>query len=69
MTKVTKTRTIGHIGNYYGDLRVTEYEGKYFWVIEDRNYCPTDISKWEEISKELYDLLIKHDDQFYVNNF
>lgn len=56
MTEEAKTTDIGMIGNYYGGLEVKERNGKYFWSIE--NYDGHD---WEEITKELYDALIKFD--------
>lgn len=49
-------RTIGSIGNYYGDLSVKSKNGKFFWSIENYNG-----DHWEEISKELYTELLKHD--------
>jgi len=44
-----------NIGNQYGDLKIKEEDGKYFWII-------TDIydTNWEEIPKSLYDELVKH---------
>lgn len=50
---------IPNISNYYGGLFVMEHEGKYYWIIE--NYCTDfdDLTEWEEISKELYDCLMK----------
>ncbi len=46
---------IGNIGNCYGGFHVKIKDGLYFWAIE--NY---DGTYWEEIPKELYDMLIKH---------
>ena len=46
---------IGSIGNYYGNLTVSYYHGKYYWSIENWNGCT-----WEEISKDLYDALMNH---------
>lgn len=53
--------SIGEICNYYGGLYIQEYEGKYYWIIE--NYCTnfSDITEWQEIPKSLYDELIKLD--------
>lgn len=48
-------KQIGKIGSYYGGLYVKEDESKFYWAIE--NYDGWD---WEEISKELYELLNKH---------
>jgi hypothetical protein len=47
------TQPIGSIRNYYGGLDVKQEEDKYYWAIEnwDGHY-------WEEIPKELYDMLI-----------
>lgn len=45
--------SIGQIGNYYGDLKVTAKDGKFFWAIP--NYDRTD---WEEIPQSLYEALI-----------
>jgi hypothetical protein len=45
---------IGKIQNYYGSLEVMEKDGKYFWGIDDH-----DGIDYEEITKELYDSLIK----------
>lgn len=45
---------VGDIGNYYGGLSVVESDGSYFWAIENYDgWSP------EEITKELYDSLIK----------
>ena len=46
---------IGQITNYYGGLLVKENEGKYFWALQ-----AFDNEHWREISKELYDMLLKH---------
>lgn len=46
-------QSIGTIGNYYGDLRVKEENGSYFWCIPDVNG-----DYWEEIPKSLYNELI-----------
>ena len=55
-------KEIGNIGNYYGGLHVKEENGKYYWIIE--NYCTdfSDITEWEEISKNLYLELLRHSD-------
>jgi len=49
-----ETTQIGDIGNYYGGLHVFKKDSKYYWFIKDwnDNYI-------EEISEELYELLIK----------
>lgn len=50
-------KSIGQIGNYYGDLQVKEEDGKYYWSIE--NWCG---HSWEEITKKLYDTLVEWED-------
>ena len=52
--------TIGGIGNYYGGLYVKEENGKYYWIIENYNTDFSDITEWEEISKNLYLELLRH---------
>ena len=54
-----KYQYIGEIGNYYGGLTVTKYNGKYYWLIENYDTNKDDINDWEEISEKLYNLLIK----------
>lgn len=49
------SKEIGQIGNYYGGLNVKEEYGKYWWGIEN---C--DGTGWQEITKELYDLLVEY---------
>ena len=49
-------KCIGVIGNYYGGLVVKKENGKFFWSIT--NY---DGDEWEEITKELYESLIKYE--------
>ena len=51
---------IGRIGNYYGGLHVCKNEGKFYWIIENYDTDFEEISEWEEISEELYELLLKH---------
>ncbi len=46
-------KSIGKIGNYYGGLRVCICDEKHYWSIEN-----WDGDNWEEISEQLYDLLI-----------
>lgn len=50
------SKEIGNIGNYYGGLEVKEEDGKYFWGIA--NY---DGTRWEEISKFTYTVLLRQD--------
>lgn len=47
-------KSIGYIGNYYGCLSVAQENDKYYWSIEN-----WDGHHWEEITKELYDALMK----------
>ena len=47
-------KSIGTIGNYYGGLSVKTENDMFYWSIED-----WDGESWEEITKELYDALIK----------
>lgn len=49
-------RNVGKIGNCYGGLNILEKDGSFFWSIE--NYNGDD---WEEITKELFEQLEKHD--------
>ena len=51
-------REIGDIGNEYGGLEVKEENGSCFWCIED---CFNNFD-WKEITKSLYDELMKHQD-------
>ena len=53
-----KVRAIGEIGNYYGGLGVKQEDGKFFWSIE--NYSG---DHWDEIPQQLYDALIKYEDE------
>ena len=55
-----KRTEIGKIGNYYGSLEVMEHNGKYYWIIGNYDTNFDDLSEWEEISKELYLMLLKH---------
>lgn len=48
---------IGTISNFYGQLEVKEFRGKYYWGIED-----WDDTVYEEIPKELYSELIKYEE-------
>lgn len=47
---------IGDISNYYGKLWVQERDNKFYWSIDD-----WDGDSWFEITKELYDALIKYE--------
>lgn len=46
------------IGNYHGSIWVAKYDGKYYWLIENYDTDLNDIREYEEISKELYNMLI-----------
>ncbi|QNN99823.1 hypothetical protein P67b_00064 [Ruegeria phage Tedan] len=51
-------RTIGEIGNYYGNLDVAEHDGAFWWAIENwSGYY------WEEIPESLYRELVKYGDE------
>jgi hypothetical protein len=54
---------IGEIANYYGGLSVIQKEDKYYWIIENYDTDFDNLSEWEEISKELYDSLIVHNNK------
>jgi hypothetical protein len=56
-------KAIGNISNYYGGLFTMEYEGKYYWTIENYDTDFDDLEDWEEIDKELYDSLIAYQDR------
>lgn len=56
-------KAIGEIGNYYGGLFVMEYEGKYYWCIENYDTDFEDLEDWDEIDKELYDSLIAYQER------
>ncbi len=47
------------IRNYYGGLNVMEFNGKFYWCIENYNTDFEDLEHWDEITKELYDSIIK----------
>ena len=47
------------IGNYYGGLHVMTLDGKFYWCIENHNTDFDDITDWDEITKELYEALVK----------
>lgn len=53
----TNPRRIGRIGNPYGGLSVKAKDGKYYWSIESFTG-----NIWDEISKELFDALVAHED-------
>lgn len=50
--------SIGKMINYYGGVYVMEYEGKFYWIIQD---CDTDFSKieeWEEITEGMFNEMV-----------
>lgn len=49
---------IGAIGNYYGRLSVKSENGKFYWSIKN-----WDGHGWEEITKTLYDELIRFENK------
>jgi len=55
-----KTTEIKDICNYYGGLHVLKIDDKHYWLIENYDTDFADIKEYEEISKCLYDELIKH---------
>lgn len=53
-----KTKSIGTIGNYYGNLEVAQKDGLFYWGIENWNG-----TLWEEIPQVLYDQLVAYEDE------
>ena len=53
------TMQIGTIGNFYGNLQVYSKNEKYFWCIDNHSYFSKDNKREQEITKELYDALVK----------
>lgn len=51
-------KQIGKIENYYGGLYVQEKDGKFYWGIEN-----WDGISFQDIPKELYDALVKYEDE------
>ncbi len=49
-------RSIGGVANYYGGLAIICHQGKYYWTITS---TLSDDQEFEEISKKLYDELIR----------
>jgi hypothetical protein len=45
---------IGNIGNSYGDLRIKEENGKFYWGIENWNGMG-----WDEIPEHLFKTLLE----------
>lgn len=53
-----KTKSIGTIGNYYGNLEVAQKDGLFYWGIDNWNG-----TRWEEIPQVLYDQLVAYEDE------
>lgn len=51
-------KSIGAIGNYYGGLYIGTSNNKYYWLIENYDTDLTNPEEWDEISEELYNLLL-----------
>ena len=58
-----ENKGIGNICNYYGGLNVMEYDGKYYWCIENYDTVFEDLEYWDEIDKELYESLIAYEER------
>jgi hypothetical protein len=58
VSEIIKIKTVGKIGNYYGNLCIAKTGDSYYWSIEDY-----DGDRWEEISKSLYDELLHHENE------
>ena len=58
--KKIKITGINKIGNVYGGLLIKKENRKYYWIIEDHDTNLNDLSQWVEISKTLYDELLKY---------
>lgn len=54
-----ETFEIPNIGNYYGGLHVAEFNGSYYWCIENYDSDLSDIRQYTEIPLELYKELLK----------
>ncbi len=55
-------RSIGGIGNYYGDLSVKTEGGKHFWSIFDASGNRDEGHSWEEIPADLFAALNAYED-------
>lgn len=44
-----------------GGIVIAEYKGKYYWAIDDYTFSLRDINEYQEISKELYDEILKNE--------
>ncbi len=52
-----KPQTVGHLENYYANgISLLEKDGIYYWGLKDYD----EPILWEEITKALYDELLKH---------
>ena len=54
---------IPRLGNTYGNLCVSEYDGEYYSCVENFDGC-----YWEEVPKYLYDALLKFKTEHENNN-
>lgn len=61
--KLEKITAIIGIGNYNRGLWVLEYEGNYYWIIENFSTDFESIDEWGKIDKSLYDKLIEHNNK------
>jgi len=48
------------IGNTYGGIYALEYNGAYYWIIEDYDTDFENIDEWCEIPKSLFDELLSY---------
>ena len=60
--KMSKPKTVGMIGNYYGGLFIVKQNGKFYWAIENWDFSPDkelpdESNGWEEIPESLYNEL------------
>lgn len=62
MANEFKRQQVGTIGSYYGGLWVAKQDDKYYWCIENWNTDLDDVEEYTEIDREVYDVLIKHEE-------
>ena len=48
------------VGNYYGNLNITNHDNKYYMIIQNYDTDLDDLNEWDEISETLYNELLKH---------
>jgi hypothetical protein len=51
---------IGVIGNYYGCLNIMTFQDKFYWCIENYDTDFKELESYDEITKELYESIIKY---------